>query len=113
LIRPGRNLDSARKFIACDNFDFEMAIFFITAVGGPLMDVAVDSAVAAKLSPQSVFKIESGKWMVKSDTPTSQNLSTTLGLAGSATHLVISVGGYFGRANPALWEWMATQAATK
>ena len=89
-----------------------MAIFFLTAVGGPVMDLAVDNAVGTKLSPQSAFKIESGKWMVKSDAPTSQNLSQTLGL-GSTTHIVISVGGYFGRANPALWEWLATQAISK
>jgi len=89
-----------------------MAIFFLTAVGGPVMDLAVDNAVEAKLSPQSVFKVESGKWMVKNDSPTSQNLSLTLELGG-VTHIVITVGGYYGRATPALWEWMATQATPK
>jgi hypothetical protein len=90
-----------------------MAIFFLSAVGGDLMDAAVDTAVSTKLSPQSVFKIESGRWMVKSDTPTSQNLSQTLGLTSSTTHIVILVGGYYGRAAPALWEWMANQATPK
>lgn len=90
-----------------------MALFFLTAVGGIANDAAVDSAVAAKLSPQSVFKIESGKWMIKSDAPTSQNLSLILGLASSTTHIVIAVAGYYGRANPALWEWIANQTVTK
>ena len=98
--------------VGSDNFRGEMAIFFLTSVGGPVMDAAVDMAVKGKLSPESVFQIESGKWMVKTDTPTSQNLSQILGLADSTTHIVVLVGGYYGRAAPALWEWMATKTLT-
>lgn len=88
-----------------------MAIFFVTAVGASMAEV--DTAISTKLAPQSAFKIEPGKWMIKSDAATSQTLSATLGLAGGTTHLVILVGGYFGRANPALWEWLANQAVAK
>ena len=91
----------------------QMAIFFLTSVGGPVMALAVDNAVTAKLSPESVFQIESGKWVIKTETPTSQNLSKILGVEDSITHIVILVGGYYGRAAPALWEWMATKATTK
>ena len=91
-----------------------MAFFFLTSIGGSVIDLAVDSAVSSKFAPQSIFKIESGKWIIKSDASTSQSVSQTLGLgASNTTHLVILIGGYYGRAAPTLWEWMASQSVTK
>ena len=78
-----------------------MALFFLTSLGETAL--TIDTAIKEKLSPEAVFQIESGKWMVRTDTATSQNLSQILGLTDSqTTHLIISVGGYYGRAAPAL-----------
>ena len=56
------------------------------------------------------YKIESGKWIVDSALTTARELSTDLGLRETQTHVVFSIRGYSGRAQPDLWEWLAAKA---
>ena len=71
---------------------------------------AVDEAVSSKMPADKVYKIESGKWAVNADVTTARELSAKLGLRESYTHVVWSVRGYSGRAQPDLWEWLAAQS---
>jgi hypothetical protein len=68
----------------------------------------VDQAVEQLGSPS--YKVEMGKWVVNSSATTARELSTELGLRETATHLVFSIRGYSGRAQPDLWEWLAAQS---
>lgn len=83
-----------------------MALYAVIALKeGP---AAVDEAVETKITaPNSLYKIESGKWVVKDDVATAKELSTNLGLASTTSHIILPIRGYFGRAQPDLWEWLA------
>lgn len=68
---------------------------------------AVDQAMTIHY-PASSYKIEPGKWVVNAaDASTAKELSTQLGLATAQLHLILPIRGYFGRAQPDLWEWLA------
>ncbi|MBZ5605777.1 MAG: hypothetical protein LAO79_26040 [Acidobacteriia bacterium] len=85
-----------------------MALFAVIALKDSA--VTVDAAVEAKTREGSRYKLESGKWMVDSDLTTARELSTSLGLRETATHLVLSVRGYSGRSQPDLWEWLVAKS---
>ena len=85
-----------------------MAIFFVVALHDST--AAIDNAVSAKF-PTSSYKIEPGKWAVSADATTSKDLSTALGIRSTESHLIVSIRGYTGRAQPDLWEWLSTQSA--
>ena len=70
---------------------------------------AVDEAVG-KIPADRCYKLEPGKWIVNSDASTARELSIELGLREKQTHLVLSLRGYSGRAQPDLWEWLAAQS---
>lgn len=69
----------------------------------------IDQAVRSNF-PSDTYQIEPGKWIVKTDVPTAKDLSTKLGLVQAHVHLILPIRGYFGRAQPDLWEWLATQS---
>ena len=89
-----------------------MALFFMVALqsSAPLVEIAIRNKVAGA----DCYQIESGKWIL--DLPrlsTSKEVSDLLGLSEvpTASHVVVSIRGYFGRAQPDLWEWLAARAS--
>lgn len=84
-----------------------MALFAVIALKESTS--AVDSAVE-KLPASNRHKIEPGKWIVDSLLTTARELATELGLLEAQTHVVLSIRGYSGRAQPDLWEWMAAKS---
>jgi hypothetical protein len=88
-----------------------MALFFIVALQNSAP--AVEAAISAKVTPGNVYTIEPGKWIVDSPATTSKDLSEALSIAATATHFVVPVRGYFGRAQPDLWEWLAAKTTVK
>jgi hypothetical protein len=86
-----------------------MALFAVIALKDA--SIGVDEAVGSQIPPDKSYKIESGKWVVSAeDVTTARELSTKLGLRETLTHVVISLRGYSGRAQPDLWEWLAAQS---
>ena len=86
-----------------------MALFLVVALGSsaPLLDLSIN----ASSTPDKVYRIETGKWIVDSDATTSKEFSERLGPSAIYTYIVVPVRGYFGRAQPDLWEWLAAKAA--
>lgn len=70
---------------------------------------SVDAAVTS-LYPDSSYKLESGKWVVRAALITAKQLSQRLGLRETHSHIVFAVRGYSGRAQTDAWEWMAAQS---
>ena len=88
-----------------------MALFFLVALQDSAP--AIEVALSAKIAPGSLYTIESGKWIVDSPATTSKALSDSLGITDTLSFFVVSVRGYFGRAQPDLWEWLAAKTAAK
>jgi len=86
-----------------------MALFLVVALQSSTP--SVDLAVPLKFPATDFYKIEDGKWIVESSLATSKELSEFLGLTSTATHFVVPVRGYFGRAQPDLWEWLAAKTS--
>ncbi len=85
-----------------------MATYILTALNGS--SEAVDSAVSANVTKENSHKIESGKWLLSSQLPTSKDLADTLGLGDVVTFLIAPIRGYHGRARPDIWEWLASKS---
>jgi hypothetical protein len=86
-----------------------MALFLVVALGtaAPI----VDQQIPARVEPAEYYKIESGKWIANVNLATSKEVSDFLGITATALHLVVPVRGYFGRAQPDLWEWLAAKTS--
>ena len=86
-----------------------MALFLIVALkeSTPVIGAAITSKVPA----DRVYKIEQGKWVIDSDSITAKDVSEKLDLAGAASHIIVGFRGYYGRAQPDLWEWIAARSA--
>lgn len=90
-----------------------MALFFVTALYDP--QATIETAIIQNF-PKDYYKVTADKWFVSADSVTAKQMSDTIGLtdkpavAGNPTGIVISVGGYFGRAQPDLWEWIAAKS---
>jgi len=90
-----------------------MALIFVTVLQDPL--ATVETGIKEKF-PNDHYRVSSDQWFVNADSITARNLSDTIGLTdkpvqpGNATAIVVSVGGYYGRAQPDLWEWLAAKA---
>jgi hypothetical protein len=90
-----------------------MALFFVTALHDP--QATIEAAIMQRF-PNDYYKLTADKWFVSADSVTAKQMSDVIGLTdkpsvpGNATGIVISVGGYFGRAQPDLWEWIAAKA---
>jgi hypothetical protein len=84
----------------------EMPLFAVFALkeSGPAIDEAV-----SKVPSGDTFKIEPGKWVVDSEVTTAKELSLKLGLKETHTHIILNFRGYYGRAQPDLWEWIAAK----
>jgi hypothetical protein len=88
-----------------------MALFFLVALQDSAP--AVEVAVSAKVAAGSVYEIESGKWILDSPATTSKDLADSLGITDGVPFFIVPVRGYFGRAQPDLWEWLAAKTAAK
>ena len=86
-----------------------MALFLVVALKAAAP--SIDAAISAKLSPDKFYKIETGKWVVDSEAITAKDLSDQLGLIGNMSHITVAFRGYYGRAQPDLWEWLAAKSA--
>ena len=88
-----------------------MALFFLVALQDSAP--AVEAAVSSKIASGSVYAIESGKWIVDSPATTSKALADSLEITDAAPFFIVPVRGYFGRAQPDLWEWLAAKTEAK
>lgn len=86
-----------------------MALFLVVALQSS--DHVIEAAITAKIvQKDDIYRLESGKWIVDVGVATSKDLSDFLGITLTATHFVVPVRGYFGRAQPDLWEWLAAKS---
>jgi hypothetical protein len=88
-----------------------MAVFFVTALSEsqPVLDLAIKQKF-----PNSFYVVEPDKWFIHVDgLATAQHVSDVLGITSAATQsihgIVVSVAGYFGRAQPDVWKWLASK----
>jgi hypothetical protein len=86
-----------------------MALFLVLALKGSSSIIGLP--IAAKIPATDFYTIEDGKWIVESNVSTSKDLSDFLGIAQIATHFIVPVRGYYGRAQPDLWEWLAAKTS--
>jgi DNA-binding transcriptional MocR family regulator len=76
---------------------------------------AVDSKVEQKIPSEDRLKLDGGRWLVNSSLPTSKELSDSLDISAAeplATYLICPIRGYYGRARPDVWEWLAAKSIT-
>lgn len=85
-----------------------MALFVVVALGGA--EAAIDAAVPAKISQGNFYRMEHGKWIIDSEAITAKDVSDQLGMPPIVRHLVVALKGYYGRAQPDMWEWMAAKS---
>lgn len=78
------------------------------SVGGT--ENAVDTAVCTRYLPGERLSIEAGKWLLNSSKATSKEVSDDLGISETTTFIIIPIRGYYGRAQPDIWEWLASKA---
>lgn len=83
-----------------------MALFMVLALKDS--GETVDSAVREEF--EDVYQVEPGKWIINADLATARQVSEQLGMREKSAHLVLSIRGYSGRAQPDLWEWLAAQS---
>jgi hypothetical protein len=88
-----------------------MALFFLVALQDSAPAIGV--ALSTKIAPENLYTIEAGKWIIDSPAATSKSLTDALGFAETMTFFVLPVRGYFGRAQPDLWEWLAAKTTVK
>lgn len=73
----------------------------------------LEAALSSKLSAGSIYTVEDGKWIVESAATTSKEFSDSLKLPDTVSFFIVPVTGYFGLAQPDLWEWIAAKIAAK
>jgi hypothetical protein len=89
-----------------------MALYFLVALQNSAP--AFQTALSSKIEAANFYTIEDGKWIVESAATTSKDFSESLGsVAKESTFVVVPVTGYFGRAQPDLWEWLAAKLTAK
>lgn len=87
-----------------------MSLYFVVALSGS--SSVVETAVNKTFPATDVFKIEDGKWMIDAPLTISKEVSEKLGISTGANHVVVPVrSGYYGRAQPSLWEWLSAKAS--
>jgi hypothetical protein len=71
----------------------------------------LDASISDKFQNLS-FKLASGEWFVSYD-GTSRQLSDFIGITvpPNAPAIVLNFSGYWGRANPDVWEWLKVNAS--
>jgi hypothetical protein len=85
-----------------------MPTYLLISLGAS--SAAIDTAVQAKISKEDSHQVEPGKWLITSTAVTSKDVSDSLGISDSTTFLIAPIRGYFGRAKPDLWEWLAAKS---
>ena|ERR1039457_4790413 len=92
----------------------QMALFLVVAIGSSAPDI---DAAMREVYPTESYQIEDGKWVVNADSVTSKQVSDKLGITdkpvspeATVRAIVVSVGGYYGRAQTDLWEWIAAKS---
>jgi hypothetical protein len=89
-----------------------MALYFLVALQDSAP--AFQAVLSSKFEAASLYTIEDGKWIVESPAMTSKAFAESLGaVATESSFIVVPVTGYFGRAQPDLWEWLAAKIAAK
>jgi hypothetical protein len=88
-----------------------MALFFLVSLASSAP--AFGAELSSKIAPGSLYTIEDGKWIVESPATTSKDLADSLQVTVTESFFVVPVTGYFGRAQPDLWEWLAAKMAAK
>jgi hypothetical protein len=88
-----------------------MALFFMVALQGAAP--AVQLAISSKITAENFYTIEAGKWIIESPATTSKDLADALGITSTLSFFVVPVRGYFGRAQPDLWEWLSAKSTVK
>lgn len=66
-----------------------MALFLVVALKET--EAVIESAITAKVSPDRLYKIEQGKWIIDSEAITAKDVSDQLGLIGITSHLVVGI----------------------
>jgi hypothetical protein len=83
-------------------------LFAVIAVAHP---EALEAQIRAKF-PDLSMEARKGQWfIVAPSTTTTTELSNQLGITEgtSSAAIVLNVASYYGRTNPATWEWIAAQ----
>lgn len=89
-----------------------MALYFLVALQNSAS--AFEAALSSKIEAANLYTIEEGKWIVESPAMTSKEFADSLGVvAAESSFVVVPITGYFGRAQPDLWEWLAAKIAAK
>ena len=89
-----------------------MALFLVVALKNSAQ--LIDASIAEKFASEA-YQIEEGKWAVNADSVTAKQLSDKIGITDkpvsstSVTGIVVPISGYYGRAQPDLWEWLAAK----
>ena len=82
----------------------------LVSLGSNVNAVAVDAAVKSFILPENAHELESGKWLITSLKPTSKEVSDGLNIADITTYIIAPIRGYYGRAKPDIWEWLAAKS---
>jgi hypothetical protein len=89
-----------------------MALYFLVALQNS--EAKIQAALfGAKIPAESLYTVEPGKWIIESPATTSKEFSNSLGVVATEWFLVVPVTGYFGRAQPDLWEWIAAKITAR
>jgi hypothetical protein len=86
-----------------------MSTYFIVSLGSS--PDFVDSAVQTKIPAEDRYQLEPGKWLINSSSLTSKDVSDGLSISDSTTFFIAPIRGYYGRAKPDVWEWLAAKTA--
>lgn len=93
-----------------------MALFFLTALSGS-RDIV--SAAIERAFPSGVYAVDEEKWFIRSDAAvTAKGISEKLALGApedvpGGGFLIVAVSGYYGIAQPDLWEWLRSRPASQ
>ena len=75
---------------------------------------SVTAKLAANVTEKfgnKAYKLPMGQWLVAYD-GTSKQLSEHLPIEASEPAIIFNFNGYYGIADPSIWEWLAVNAAT-
>jgi len=87
-----------------------MATYILISLGDS--GAAIDQAVMQKIAAEDRLQLDPGRWLINSALPTSKEVSDALGISGADTFIVCPIRGYYGRARPDVWEWLASKSIT-
>ena len=78
----------------------------------PVENAGLATALEA-VYPSKYLKVGPGQWLVASQ-GTANDVSNALGITDgkNGTGIVVSISGYFGRANTNIWEWIKANWVT-